>query len=49
MIFNALKRKGKGEEIGEEDMSGFILAHNTLNDMTWQRVAEWEKLHTECG
>lgn len=50
MIFNALKRKGKGEDLAEDDMVGFIMAHNTMNEMTWQRVAEWERLHEkECG
>ena len=50
MIFNALKRKGKGEDIAEDDMEGFVLAHNTLNEMTWRHVSDWERLHEkDCG
>ncbi|KXZ52772.1 hypothetical protein GPECTOR_8g161 [Gonium pectorale] len=49
MVFNALKRKGKGEDITEDDMEGFIAAHNSMNEATWQRVMFWESLHrTEC-
>ncbi|KAG2439316.1 hypothetical protein HXX76_004675 [Chlamydomonas incerta] len=49
MVFNALKRKGKGEDVTEDDMDGFIAAHNSMNEATWQRVAQWEILHRgEC-
>lgn len=49
MVFNALNRKGKGGDIVEEDMEGFIHAHNTMNEATWRSVMDWERLHTECG
>ncbi|GLI58540.1 hypothetical protein VaNZ11_000282 [Volvox africanus] len=49
MVFNALKRKGKGEDVIEDDMDGFIAAHNSMNEATWQRVMLWETLHRqEC-
>mmetsp|Transcript_1895 Transcript_1895/g.2814 ORF Transcript_1895/g.2814 Transcript_1895/m.2814 type:complete len:289 (-) Transcript_1895:533-1399(-) len=49
MVFNALKRKGKGDDVGEGDMDGFIAAHNAMNEGTWQKVAVWELLHRdEC-
>ncbi|GFR43945.1 hypothetical protein Agub_g5084 [Astrephomene gubernaculifera] len=49
MVFNALRRKGKGEDISEDDMDGFIAAHNSMNEATWQRVMQWETLHRqEC-
>ncbi|PNH04023.1 Cytochrome c-type heme lyase [Tetrabaena socialis] len=49
MVFNALRRKGKDEDITEDDMDGFIAAHNSMNEATWQRVMLWESLHrTEC-
>lgn len=47
MVFNALKRKGKGEDVTEDDMDGFIAAHNAMNEATWQQVAIWEKLHED--
>eukprot|EP00798_Chlamydomonas_sp_ICE-L_P018269 gene18269-24722_t len=50
MVFNALKRKGKGDDVTEDDMDGFIAAHNAMNEVTWQRVVVWEKLHaSECS
>ncbi|KAG2498911.1 hypothetical protein HYH03_003101 [Edaphochlamys debaryana] len=49
MVFNALRRKGKGEDVTEDDMEGFIAAHNSMNEATWHRVMQWETLHrTEC-
>eukprot|EP00198_Chlamydomonas_reinhardtii_P007550 XP_001696887.1 predicted protein [Chlamydomonas reinhardtii] len=30
MVFNALKRKGKGDDVTEDDMDGFIAAHNSV-------------------
>lgn len=50
MVFNALKRKGKGDDVTEDDMDGFIAAHNAMNESTWKRVALWEALHAdECA
>ena len=45
----ALKRKGKGDDVTEDDMDSVVHAHNTMNELTWQRVAVWEMLHrAEC-
>jgi len=50
MFFNALKRKGKGEDVEEDDMNAVISTHNGMNEATWQHVALWEQLHrAECG
>jgi cytochrome c heme-lyase len=50
MFFNALKRKGKGSDVSEEDMDAVVFTHNTMNEITWQQVARWESLHySECG
>lgn len=46
MVFNALRRKGKGDDVTEEDMEGFVAAHNSMNEATWRRVMFWEQLHT---
>ncbi|GAB4819127.1 hypothetical protein N2152v2_006173 [Parachlorella kessleri] len=49
MFYNALKRKGKGDDVTEDDMDSVVHAHNTMNELTWQRVAVWEMLHrAEC-
>jgi hypothetical protein len=45
----ALKRKGKGEDVTEDDMESVVHAHNSMNEITWQRVQMWEMLHRqEC-
>ncbi|KIY96184.1 cytochrome c heme-lyase, partial [Monoraphidium neglectum] len=47
MFFNALRRKGKGDDVREEDMESVVRAHNTMNEVTWQRVLDWEQLHCD--
>ena len=50
MFYNALKRKGKGDDVVEEDMDAVVHAHNSMNEVTWQHVAMWETLHrSDCG
>ncbi|GMH45471.1 hypothetical protein BSKO_13428 [Bryopsis sp. KO-2023] len=49
MFYNALKRKGKGDDVVEDDMESVVSAHNMLNDVTWSHVRDWERLHPECG
>ncbi|CAK0787317.1 hypothetical protein CVIRNUC_010535 [Coccomyxa viridis] len=50
MFYNALKRKGKGDDVTEDDMSAVVFAHNTMNEVTWQHVLAWEALHAgECA
>ena len=34
----ALKRKGKGSDVSEEDMDAVVFTHNTMNEITWQQV-----------
>nr|DBA44770.1 TPA_exp: holocytochrome c synthase [Cyanoptyche gloeocystis] len=49
MFFHALKRKGKGEGIKEEDMAAVVAIHNGMNEKTWQEVMKWERAHaSEC-
>jgi cytochrome c heme-lyase len=49
MFFNALRRKGKGGDVKEEQMEAVVRAHNSMNEATWRRVAAWEALHCdEC-
>jgi cytochrome c heme-lyase len=50
MFYNALKRKGKGDDVVEKDMESVVQAHNTMNELTWREVYAWEMLHKdECG
>lgn len=45
----ALKRKGKGDDVTEDDMDAVVHTHNTMNELTWQKVWAWEQLHrNEC-
>lgn len=41
----ALKRKGKGDDVSEQDMEAVVHTHNTMNELTWREVMVWESLH----
>ncbi len=46
-FYNAMKKKGWNPR--EEDMRYVVSIHNTINEQTWRRVMEYEKLHaSEC-
>jgi cytochrome c heme-lyase len=55
----ALRRKGKdagltgdgtdGAENVHDVMEHVVHTHNTMNEMTWERVKGWERLHPESG
>ena len=45
MFYNALVRKNKAEDVDESDMDSVVMVHNAMNEDTWRRVAQWEKLH----
>ena len=47
MFFNALRRKGKGDDVTEDDMDAVVHAHNSMNEITWQEVRTWELLHRD--
>ena len=46
MFYNALQRKGKGDDVTEADMPSVIDVHNTMNELTWRQVLIWERLRT---
>lgn len=49
MFFNALKRKGKGDDVHEGDMSTIVSIHNNMNERAWAQVEHYEKTcHPEC-
>ncbi|CAN0289573.1 unnamed protein product, partial [Scytosiphon promiscuus] len=37
-------RKGKAEDTGEEDMDVVVSIHNNMNERTWKKILEWEKI-----
>jgi cytochrome c heme-lyase len=43
MFFNALKRKGKADDVQEMDMSSVVAIHNRMNERTWREVQAWER------
>jgi cytochrome c heme-lyase len=48
MFYNALKRKGKGDDVVEDDMRAVVATHNAMNEATWRRVLAWEALHRDA-
>jgi cytochrome c heme-lyase len=50
MFFNALKRKGKADDVYEADMESVVAIHNNMNETTWAEVMDWERrFHcTQC-
>jgi len=49
MFFNALRRKGKGDDVDEEVVGTIVKIHNSMNERTWGQVLAWEALHPECA
>jgi len=44
MFYNALKRKGKGDDVDEAIVTEIVGIHNNMNEKTWRRVLAWESL-----
>lgn len=44
MFFNAMRRKNWNPE--EKDMAVVVPIHNAVNEMAWQKILEWERMHT---
>ncbi|KAE9116098.1 hypothetical protein PF006_g19121 [Phytophthora fragariae] len=44
MFFNALKRKGKGEDVHEGDVRAIVSIHNNMNERAWAQVEHYEKV-----
>ena len=44
MFWNALVRKDKADGAEETDMDTVVAVHNTMNEATWSKILEWEKL-----
>jgi len=46
-MFNAMMRKGKGDDIPEDAVESMVDVHNFLNEGAWQEILEWEKPYVE--
>ena len=44
MFWNALVRKDKADGADETDMDTVVAVHNAMNEATWSKILEWEKL-----
>jgi cytochrome c heme-lyase len=47
MFYNALARKKKLGDTDEAEMTSVVALHNNMNEKTWQRVVEWERVVTK--
>eukprot|EP00698_Gefionella_okellyi_P014314 TRINITY_DN3970_c0_g4_i1.p1 TRINITY_DN3970_c0_g4~~TRINITY_DN3970_c0_g4_i1.p1 ORF type:complete len:423 (-),score=75.34 TRINITY_DN3970_c0_g4_i1:947-2215(-) len=41
----ALQRKGKTDDVDERDVDMVVAIHNRMNERTWMRVLQWERMH----
>ena len=48
MFFNALLRKDKAQDVRERDMNVVVAIHNNMNERTWQKILEWERVGGHC-
>jgi cytochrome c heme-lyase len=46
MFYNALMRKGKGDDVREQDMQNVVAVHNSMNEQTWNQILKWEAVRT---
>jgi cytochrome c heme-lyase len=44
MFYNALARKGKLADTDEDDIANVVAMHNNMNERTWSKVVEWERV-----
>mmetsp|Transcript_3184 Transcript_3184/g.3590 ORF Transcript_3184/g.3590 Transcript_3184/m.3590 type:complete len:350 (-) Transcript_3184:714-1763(-) len=49
MFYNALVRKGKAQDVREEDMDVIVAVHNNMNELAWHDVLRWEALRTSVS
>jgi cytochrome c heme-lyase len=46
-MFNAMRKKGKAEDIPEDAVESMVDVHNFLNEGAWQEILQWEKPYIE--
>ncbi|GMH57774.1 hypothetical protein TrLO_g10735 [Triparma laevis f. longispina] len=44
MFWNSINRKNKVGDTTEKDVETVVAIHNNMNETTWKRVVEWEKV-----
>lgn len=51
MFFNALKRKGKADDVDESDMESVVAIHNSMNERAWREIEQWERKYhcSQCS
>nr|DBA44765.1 TPA_exp: holocytochrome c synthase [Cheiropleuria bicuspis] len=47
MFYNSLVRKNKADDVSERDMDAVVATHNVVNETTWERLLQWERLYAE--
>ena len=48
-FYNALKRKGKGDDVDEGQVNTLVAIHNNMNEVSWMQLLDWEKWHIDRG
>ena len=46
MFWNSINRKNKVGDTKEKDIETVVAIHNNMNETTWKKVVEWEKVLT---
>jgi len=49
MFYNSLARKNKLGDTEESDVESVVALHNNMNEKTWYKVMQWEKVLDEDG
>nr|DBA44789.1 TPA_exp: holocytochrome c synthase [Plenasium vachellii] len=47
MFYNSLVRKKKADDVSERDMEAVVATHNMVNEATWSRLLQWERLYAQ--
>ena len=43
-VYNSLKRKGKADGFGKEDIAHVVAARDTVNEKTWDDILKRERM-----
>jgi cytochrome c heme-lyase len=43
MFYNALVRKGKAEDVNEDEVETIVAVHNNMNEKAWNLIVAWER------
>ena len=48
-FYNALRRKGKGDDVDEDQVNTLVSIHNNMNEVSWTQLLDWEQWHIDRG